>query len=80
MVQWIRDFTSIGRRERTAVNFASLGIGVAMLLVMDRLQGLSFGRSLFNLGVVILVGVAISLTHNTLAKRAYLRNRQVVLP
>jgi hypothetical protein len=80
VTRWVRDLNSIGKRERMAVNLASLIVGVAIILIVDSLSGLSFGRSIFNIGVVLIVGVAMSMTYNILMKRQYLKDRQIVLP
>ena len=80
MTRWLRDFNIIGRRERMAVNLTSLFVGVAIVLIMDWSAGLPFGRSIFNIGIILIVGVVISLTYNAIMKRQYLKDRQTVLP
>lgn len=63
-----------------AVNLAGLITGVAILLALDWSAGLQLGLSISNIGIVLIVGIVISLTCNAVMKRQYLKDRQTVFP
>ena len=80
MVRLIRDFNSIGKRERMAVNLSSLIIGALMVIGMDRLNGVSLGQSIIGIGLALIVGTLISYCYLGYRKQEYMKDRQVVLP
>ncbi len=58
MVKWVRDFNDLSPRKRIVVNLSSIIIGALLIIGIDQSMGLPLGRSIFNIGVILLVGMA----------------------
>lgn len=58
MVKWVRDFNDLSPRKKIAVNLSSIVIGALLIIGIDQSMGLPLGRSIFNIGVILLVGMA----------------------
>lgn len=69
MVKWIRDFNELTPRKKIAVNLVSMVIGCLIIIALDQSMGLPLGRSIFNIGVIILVGMAAVFVYGRYQKR-----------
>ena len=74
----MRDFNTIGKRERMTANVAALVTGTSMVIGMDRLNGVSLGQSITGIGLALIVGTVISYCYLRYRKREYMQDRRVV--
>lgn len=69
MVKWVRDFNDLSPRKKIVVNLSSIILGALLIIGIDQSMGLPLGRSIFNIGVILLVGMAAVYVYGRYQKR-----------
>lgn len=72
-MKFIRDYTTIGKRERLAAGVVNTILSIAIILYVDSTMGTPLQTSVLNICITAIVGLAFLYGYGRLQKRAEAR-------